>query len=186
MTNSEKIGHKLQALRKEHNLSQEELSDKLAVSRQAISKWERGEAYPDTENLIAISKLFNVSIDELIDNQNEKTSDSPLISKKGKILLLFLELPYPILITIIYLIWGFVWEGWHIGWTLYVTIPVYYTLLEAIRYKNPSKFAYPCLIAFAYLLCGMAWNLWHPLWIIFLTIPIYYPIVRVIKKQTLN
>ena len=178
MTNSEKIGLKLQALRKEQKLSQEELSDKLAVSRQAVSKWERGEAYPDTENLIAISKLFNVSIDELIDNENKKTSDI----QRNKILLLFLELPYPILITIFYLIWGFVWKGWHIGWTLYVTIPIYYTLLEAIRHKNPSKFAYPCLIAFIYLLFSIIWDLWHPLWIIFLTIPIYYPIVKAIKK----
>ena len=58
---------KLQKIRKEHNITQEGLADKLNVSRQAVSKWESGQAYPDTEKLIQISKIFNVSLDELID-----------------------------------------------------------------------------------------------------------------------
>ena len=53
-------------LRKEKGLSQEELADKLAVSRQAISKWERGESLPDTDNLIRLAKLYGVSIDEIV------------------------------------------------------------------------------------------------------------------------
>ena len=62
---------KLQKIRKENNITQEQLADKLNVSRQAVSKWESGSAYPDTEKLIQISKLFKVSLDELInDNAN--------------------------------------------------------------------------------------------------------------------
>ena len=61
-----KFNEKLRLLRKELNLTQEELADKLNVSRQAITKWESAEGMPDIENLNYISKLFNTSIDELI------------------------------------------------------------------------------------------------------------------------
>lgn len=60
-------------LRKEKGLSQEELADKLSVSRQAVSKWERGEALPDTDNLIRLAKLYNVSIDELVGYTPDKS-----------------------------------------------------------------------------------------------------------------
>ena len=59
-------------LRKQAGLSQEDLADKLAVSRQAVSKWERGEALPDTDNLIRLAKLYNVSIDEIVGYTPEK------------------------------------------------------------------------------------------------------------------
>lgn len=58
--------NKLLKLRKEHNLSQEELAEKLGISRQAVSKWERAEASPDTDNLILLAKLYKVSLDELL------------------------------------------------------------------------------------------------------------------------
>ena len=70
---------KLQKIRKENNITQEQLADKLNVSRQAVSKWESGTAYPDTEKLIQISKIFNVSLDELI---NDKEIHNEKIKKK--------------------------------------------------------------------------------------------------------
>lgn len=70
---------KLQKIRKENNITQEGLADKLNVSRQAVSKWESGIAYPDTEKLIQISKIFNVSLDELI---NDKEIHNEEIKKK--------------------------------------------------------------------------------------------------------
>ena len=66
-----KFCDKLQKIRKENNVTQEQLADKLNVSRQAVSKWESGTAYPDTEKLIQISKIFNVSLDELINDNKE-------------------------------------------------------------------------------------------------------------------
>ncbi len=60
------FSEKLKLLRKESNLTQEELSEKLNVSRQAITKWETDEGMPDIENIKQISILFNVSIDELL------------------------------------------------------------------------------------------------------------------------
>ena len=52
--------------RKANGFSQEELAEKIGVSRQAISKWERSESSPDTDNLIALAKLYGITIDELL------------------------------------------------------------------------------------------------------------------------
>lgn len=57
---------KLINLRKENAMSQETLSEKLFVSRQTISKWETGETTPDLDNLIKLASLFNISLDELV------------------------------------------------------------------------------------------------------------------------
>ena len=60
------LSENLQALRKEHKLSQEEFAEKLGVSRQAISKWETGETSPETDKIIMICDIFNCSMDTLI------------------------------------------------------------------------------------------------------------------------
>ena len=60
------FNEKLKILRKGNNLTQEELAEKLNVSRQAITKWESSDGTPDVENLKQISILFNTTIDELI------------------------------------------------------------------------------------------------------------------------
>ena len=60
------IANRLVELRKKSGLSQEELADKLGLSRQAVSKWERAESSPDTDNLICLAKLYNVSLDDLL------------------------------------------------------------------------------------------------------------------------
>ena len=57
------FGEKLQKLRRESALSQEKLAEQLHVSRQAISKWERAESSPDTDNLIALARLYGISLD---------------------------------------------------------------------------------------------------------------------------
>ena len=76
------FGEKIQRLRKEAGLSQEELSYQLNVSRQAISKWERDNGYPETEKIVRMSKLFNVSLDYLL---NDEDTQKPKIApdKKG-------------------------------------------------------------------------------------------------------
>ena len=64
-----RFNENLQKLRKESGLSQEDVAGKLFVSRQSISKWENGGAEPGIENLIALAKLFGVTVDELIGNR---------------------------------------------------------------------------------------------------------------------
>ncbi len=77
----------LKAIRKENRVTQEELAEILGVSRQAISKWESGNGYPETEKLLVISKKLNVSLDYLMGNEVlEKKDNKVLISQSlGKI-----------------------------------------------------------------------------------------------------
>ena len=70
------IADRLVKLRKKHGLSQEELADKLGISRQAVSKWERAESSPDTDNLICLAKLYGVSLDELLDSVRKLLKDN--------------------------------------------------------------------------------------------------------------
>lgn len=65
----------LQKLRSEKNLSQEQLADKIGVSRQTISAWESGKASPELDKITTISKLFSVSIDELVGEIKTKASN---------------------------------------------------------------------------------------------------------------
>ena len=68
------FGKKLAFLRKQRGMTQMELAEKLDISRQAVSKWERGTAEPSIENLISIGKLFDVSVDDLV-NDNPHSQD---------------------------------------------------------------------------------------------------------------
>ena len=68
------IANRLVELRKKAGLSQEELAEKIGLSRQAVSKWERAEASPDTDNLICLAKIYGVSLDDLL-NTDQKVED---------------------------------------------------------------------------------------------------------------
>lgn len=76
------IANRLVKLRKEKGMSQEELADALGISRQAVSKWERAEASPDTDNLICLAKLYNLSLDSLLDT--EQTAEEIVVEQKEK------------------------------------------------------------------------------------------------------
>ena len=277
-------------LRKEAGLSQEELADKLAVSRQAVSKWERGEALPDTDNLIRLARLYNVSIDEIVGYTPEKETsadenkaaggaddaketdnasgtdgaketdnasgadganddgnadgehdgeddgeDDEYFTQDGETkkyhsktkggkhirfetdgkqkriiisdddddadddddddmdgddyprrrtrLCDVLDGVYTILCVAAFFVWGAVFNGWEIAWTLFITIPIFTSIVACVRKKRVGKFNFPCFVAFVYLLFGMIFNVWHPLWIIFLLVPAFYPIARVIDSS---
>ncbi|HEY8444551.1 MAG TPA: helix-turn-helix transcriptional regulator [Bacilli bacterium] len=66
MLNLVEIGKYIVKLRVEHNMSQQELADALYVTHQAVSKWENGKALPNIEILVSLTKLFNITIDQLI------------------------------------------------------------------------------------------------------------------------
>lgn len=61
------IGENIKSLRKKNNITQEELAEKLSVTRQAVSNWENGKTEPDIETLTKIAQIFDTSIDELVD-----------------------------------------------------------------------------------------------------------------------
>ena len=78
------FNEKLQKLRKDQNLTQEELAEKLFVSRTAISKWESGRGYPSIDSLKVIAKYFHVTIDELIGGEEIVTIAEQDIKENNK------------------------------------------------------------------------------------------------------
>ena len=94
--------------------------------------------------------------------------------------------PYPILAVIAYLIMGFGLNTWHPTWLIFMTIPVFYTVIAmngAKGFKAKANiFPYPILCAIFYLVLGFDYGLWHPAWLLFITIPVYYMLVNAVKN----
>ena len=246
------IANRLVNLRKSNNLSQEALAEKLGISRQAVSKWERAEASPDTDNLILLSRLYGISLDELLKTEDEieivqsepggpqgssgsgsgdsgvegfeekdgeaqqdeyvhvgfqgvhvkdkngevhvgwngihvddkKKGDNVHIDKNG----VYVNgehydkewfshhghFPIFLVILIAYLAVGCLWNAWHPGWLLFLLVPIWHSLIEAIERKDANCFAYPVLAVLIFLMLGLFKYAWHPGWVVFLTIPLYY------------
>ncbi len=194
------IANRLVALRKANGLSQEALAEKLGISRQAISKWERAEASPDTDNLMALAQLYGMTLDALLNTENDayvldgadaeqseeeapkKLPKTP-VQKKADSLLKF---PFPLVVVIVYLIFGFAGDIWHPSWLVFLLLPIYYHLAGAleIRSRKARLLAMPVpeVILLVYLLLGFLGGLWNPSWVIFLLIPLYYWIVACFYK----
>ena len=253
--------NRLVELRKKNNLSQEELAEKLGVSRQAVSKWERSEASPDTDNLIALADIYGMSLDELIfgekrggadeeekkdesEEQNRAEKDSVKIGPagifvkskagdevnislrgikvssgthdydddfdvefdddedddedeehgiKGRIEVdtsrltgnVLIDLSYPVICVAAYLIFGFcnLFGGWGLSWIIFLTIPVFQSLINAITKRRFSKFEYATLIILIYLYCGLYHGAWHPTWVMFFAIPILEGLAKAIDRS---
>lgn len=193
------IATRLSQLRKANGYSQEALAEKLGVSRQAISKWERAESSPDTDNLIALATLYGMTLDTLLNTQNdayilngtpeEKEAEpaAPLpkteLQKKGAALLKF---PIPILVVLLYLAIGYFFHAWHPGWIVFLLIPIYYQLAAALTVRKPKArlltMPVPEVAVLLYLFFGFVCNIWHPTWILFLMIPLYYWLVACFYK----
>lgn len=76
-----KLADKIVQLRKVKGWSQEDLAEKLSVSRQAISRWENGTALPDSNNILQLSKLFNVTADYLLNEEYASDNDIPCLKE---------------------------------------------------------------------------------------------------------
>lgn len=205
------IANRLVNLRKANNLSQEALAEKLGISRQAVSKWERAEASPDTDNLILLARLYGVSLDELLKTEDEiprpepeqpddekpsgreeyteqeifgdgKTSDGGQKYDK-EWYSHHHHFPMWIVIAVLYFVIGVMWNAWHPGWLLFLFIPIWHSLVEAIYRKNPNCFAYPIFATLVFLCLGFFGFLWHPGWVVFLTIPLYYSLTSWIRDR---
>lgn len=214
------VSEKLLSLRKEHGFSQEYLAGELGISRQAISKWERGETLPNTESLMALSVIYGVSVDELLCmNADEKLQGNIPVSnnmtfeqgfvptfedcQKKEIssdnfnslmigcerifetdVFKFVFTSYPIIVTVVYLFFGAVFHLWAYAWLVFMTIPLFYTAVPAIKKRNANIFCYPVLVATIYLAMGMAFRIWTMTLFLFFTIPIYYiAIATLIRKK---
>lgn len=260
------IANRLVTLRKNNNLSQEALAEKLGISRQAVSKWERAEASPDTDNLIMLARLYGVSLDELLKTEEEiptpeireadgedvpsgsgteeekrkdrqsgseteeaeaeekpeyvhvglggvhvkdkdgsevhvgwdgihvddrKREENVHIDKNGVFVngrkydkswfAWHQHFPVTVIICVIYLLIGVFFGAWHPGWLLFLLVPIWYSLIEAVARRNADCFAYPVLVTLLFLCGGFFLNAWHPGWVLFITIPVYYSVVSWFK-----
>ena len=77
-----KFSDNLKKIRKEHNLSQEQLADELGVSRQAVSKWESGLAYPEMDKIIALCNKFDLNFDDLLNRDIKEVKREDESKKK--------------------------------------------------------------------------------------------------------
>lgn len=155
---------RLCALRRARGLSQEELAAQLGVSRQAVSKWERAEASPDTDNLIALAQLYGVSLDALVGHM-------PSASKEEENAAVSVETA----------ITGVPDEN--------VAVPASQNTAPSAAQSEPATpartsrwlaFPYPVLCTLVFLILGFAGGWWHPGWLVFLTIPFYYCLVDIL------
>lgn len=102
-----KLSEKLYWLRKRSGLSQEQLAERLDVSRQAVSKWESGVSVPESEKLVVISSYFNVSVDYLLkDEIDYPNANEPTSSQKKNEIARYVGLGLCILGFLCLIAWG--------------------------------------------------------------------------------
>lgn len=79
------IADRLKDLRKNAGYSQEQLAEMLEISRQAVSKWESAQGYPDIENVIRLSQIYHVSTDYILLGSKNETSPDDVLPEKSKV-----------------------------------------------------------------------------------------------------
>ena len=151
------------------NYTTEELAQILNVDNSDVIKWEEtGEI--DEQTYIYLKEIYEEECN--IPNYAKQLVEYKNKPIKG--LIIWNRIPYPLFVLVIFLVLGFVKDWWHPAWTVFLTIPVYYSLGSSIFRRSLALFNYPCIIIGIYALLGFICDLWSPGWILFLTIPLYY------------
>ncbi len=197
------IADRLVKLRKRNHLSQEALAEKLGISRQAVSKWERAEASPDTDNLIMLARLYKVSLDELLRTDDEIPQEESQETENTY------SQPDDRDNTEEYVDVGF--EGIHVkdrdgsqvhigldgihvedsqkGEEVQIDRKGVYINGEKKEFRTFSPIwdiPFTALICGLYLVLGFLFSAWHPAWLLFLLIPIWYSFISAVKKKNAN
>lgn len=160
------IANHLVELRRGHNLSQEDLAARLGVSRQAVSKWERAESAPDTDNLISLARLYGVSLDALLLNGTDEPCQTQAAPEESR------SMNSPVSDAASLYEEQLNWEAGDKERRRQVWLRRRHFLL---------CFPYPVLVVIAYLALGFLFHWWHPGWMLFLSIPIYYCVLSGLK-----
>ena len=199
------LAEKITEERKKNGWSQEELAEKLGVSRQAVSKWERAESSPSVDNLLDLARLYGITVDEMLNTDGDrvviKTQNNTKKDIKGKLKSLIskandfgiypelarslAKFPFFLVVTVLYVVLCFVTKLWHPLWIMFLALPIYYQFALACKGGNKKVFMLllpiPEIIVTVFLILGFAFGIWKYAWILFLLLPIYYWIV-LIKK----
>lgn len=144
-----KFHEKLKQERKKHNLSQEDLANKINISRQSISKWELEKSYPNIETLIELSEIFDITVDELLKGDDFLKDKIVKDGKKLKHPLLFNFGEVIGLLGLIILISNFVLRGIRLAThqdilpflqsNLVTTIAIIFLLISWVTYETFGK-----------------------------------------------
>ena len=183
-----KLANRLVALRKENGYSQEVLAEKLGLSRQSISKWERAEASPDTDNLIALAQVYNMTLDELLGNGESAPKKETKVKEKtpmtnsqirGKKLMKIMPI-ISIAVVVVYVLVGFAAKIWHPTWMMFLLIPLLLTVAISLLAGKTKRItalmltsSVSLLAVIVYLFAGLVFHMWAVAWIVFLAIPVY-------------
>lgn len=195
------IANRLVQLRKEKGYSQEELAAQLGISRQAVSKWERAESSPDTDNLILLARLYGISLDRLLmtsapdeelrDPDKETTDSAPenAVVENSPLVPDFEPTDEPVdenvpddedvfrpdlLTGAVSLLAFLVFILLGFGWGLWHPGWLVFLLipLYACTAEGNAEGAMFVLAQIIFFLLGFIWGLWHPGWIVFALIPL--------------
>lgn len=181
------IANRLLELRRSRGYSQEELAVKLGVSRQAVSKWERAESAPDTDNLIALARLYDISLDGLLLHtaggaaaqaapapEEEPPGDSDAQDGDDEAREVFAA--------------ARAWDRAEDAWErekskrfertkekllLLLTLALM-AVLPLVCHILRLGDVYAIIVVIVYLVLGFLIDCWHPGWLLFLSIPLYY------------
>lgn len=188
------IANRLVELRSAKGWTQEELAEKLDVSRQAVSKWERAESSPELDKLMALSRLYGISLDSLLDTgfrpeasfppeesgscAQGKGGGSAEERESGDPSGTYPESPAPP-----QQVPDVAAAARSAGGREEQEILEALAADDAPESVEPARrsaewilgsFPYPIAVALVYLLLGFTGNWWHPGWLLFLTVPLYY------------
>ncbi len=177
-------------LRKQAKLSQEEIAEQFDVSRQAVSKWETGGAYPEMDKQLAICDFFKVSLNDLLQSDltkapaplpkdeepAEETPEEEFSLVSHARIQGFINGFTFFFCVGFFFVCGLGFQKWHPTWIIFLLIPLVGCLSDCWGNKNKIKGGICGAIVFlsiiAYLLCGFYAHLWHIMWVVFLLIPV--------------
>lgn len=209
------IANRLVKLRKEKNLSQEALANELGISRQAVSKWERAESSPDTDNLIMLANLYGLSLDDLLSTDQKKFEsgdeyeEEPIKEETKNPEGDFVHISLKDGIHVKEKNGDEVrvgWNGIHVtegckdkneevhidGNGVYVNGERYTSKdwKRAYDYDDGDEdyrkdFPIAILVTVAYIIIGVQYNAWHPGWLIFGIVPIFHTFISAIKHRNI-
>lgn len=190
--------NRLLQYRKQAGLSQEELAEKIGVSRQAVSKWERSEASPDTDNLVTLAELYGVSLDEMLGLKTAKEEPEEALPEKDEVHVSFkdgihvnskdgdkVDVSFK--------------DGVHIVTKGEEKVHIvgdekYYVDDKGERHEiKPAYYfwlymPFPVIITALFLGWGFSgiWGGWSAAWLLFLLVPLYYSIIEVVRAKDLS
>ena len=201
------LGERLYNLRKNKNLSQEEVADKLNVTRQTVSKWETDESKPDFDKIIPICELFEINSKELLTGEKELTKDETRTledkeTKKKKATIISVS----ILLYFVSIVWILVSEetfrlndGLVVGVFMLIcgiatAMLIYQGItLHTIKEKQEEKkqdkklkniiSLTATIFTFIYLLVSFITMAWHLTWLIWILFAVVEEIIKVIYEM---